>query len=73
MAAPSVSAAVALEKYPTSVTAVRVALSTHVVVIATGDVPVAVPPEVSGMVTAEGVARLLCTERGQWWVEAVYD
>jgi nucleotidyltransferase/DNA polymerase involved in DNA repair len=25
------------------------------------------------VVTAEGVARLLCTERGQWWVEAVYD
>ena len=25
------------------------------------------------VVTTEGVARLLCTERGQWWVEAVYD
>ncbi len=25
------------------------------------------------MVTAEGVARLLCTERGRWWVEALYD
>ncbi|HEY1828669.1 MAG TPA: hypothetical protein VGG38_00355 [Acidimicrobiales bacterium] len=25
------------------------------------------------VVTVDGVARLLCTERGQWWVEAVYD
>ncbi len=25
------------------------------------------------VVTVEGVARLLCTERGQWWVEALYD
>jgi protein ImuB len=25
------------------------------------------------VVTADGVARLLCTERGQWWVEALYD
>jgi protein ImuB len=25
------------------------------------------------VVTADGVARLLCTERAQWWVEAVYD
>jgi hypothetical protein len=25
------------------------------------------------VVTAEGVARLLCTERGRWWVEAFYD
>ena len=25
------------------------------------------------VVTAEGVARLLCTERGQWSVEALYD
>ncbi len=25
------------------------------------------------VVTAEGVARLLCTERGRWWVEALYD
>lgn len=25
------------------------------------------------VVTTEGVARLLSTERGQWWVEAVYD
>jgi hypothetical protein len=25
------------------------------------------------VVTADGVARLLCTERGQWLVEAVYD
>jgi hypothetical protein len=25
------------------------------------------------VVTADGVARLLCSERGQWWVEAVYD
>ena len=25
------------------------------------------------LVTADGVARLLCTERGQWWVEALYD
>ncbi len=25
------------------------------------------------VVTAEGVARLLCTERGWWWVEALYD
>ncbi len=24
-------------------------------------------------VTADGVARLLCTERAQWWVEALYD
>jgi len=24
-------------------------------------------------VTADGVARLLCAERAQWWVEAVYD
>jgi hypothetical protein len=24
-------------------------------------------------VTADGVARLLCTERGQWWIEALYD
>jgi hypothetical protein len=21
----------------------------------------------------DGVARLLCTERAQWWVEALYD
>ena len=25
------------------------------------------------VVTADGVARLLCNERGRWWVEAVYD
>jgi len=25
------------------------------------------------VVTADGVARLLCTERAQWWVEALYD
>jgi hypothetical protein len=25
------------------------------------------------VVTADGVARLLCTEQGQWWVEALYD
>jgi hypothetical protein len=25
------------------------------------------------VVTVDGVARLLCTERGQWWVEALYD
>jgi hypothetical protein len=25
------------------------------------------------VVTADGVARLLCTERGRWWVEALYD
>jgi hypothetical protein len=25
------------------------------------------------VVTADGVARLLCTERAQWWVEAIYD
>lgn len=25
------------------------------------------------VVTADGVARLLCSERGQWWVEAFYD
>jgi protein ImuB len=25
------------------------------------------------VVTSDGVARLLCNERGQWWVEAVYD
>ncbi|HTU37634.1 MAG TPA: hypothetical protein VMF35_06420 [Acidimicrobiales bacterium] len=25
------------------------------------------------VVTADGVARLLRTERGQWWVEAIYD
>jgi hypothetical protein len=25
------------------------------------------------LVTADGVARLLYTERGQWWVEALYD
>jgi hypothetical protein len=25
------------------------------------------------VVTADGVARLLCTERGEWWVEALYD
>jgi protein ImuB len=25
------------------------------------------------VVTADGVARLLCSERGRWWVEAVYD
>jgi hypothetical protein len=25
------------------------------------------------LVTADGVARLLCTERGQWWIEALYD
>ena len=25
------------------------------------------------VVTDDGVARLLCTERGQWWVEALYD
>jgi hypothetical protein len=24
-------------------------------------------------VTADGAARLLCAERAQWWVEAVYD
>jgi protein ImuB len=24
-------------------------------------------------VTADGVARLLCAERAQWWVEALYD
>ena len=25
------------------------------------------------VVTEDGVARLLCTERGRWWVEALYD
>jgi protein ImuB len=25
------------------------------------------------VVTADGAARLLCTERAQWWVEALYD
>jgi hypothetical protein len=25
------------------------------------------------VVTVDGVARLLCSERGQWWVEALYD
>ncbi len=25
------------------------------------------------VVTEDGVARLLCTERAQWWVEALYD
>src|SRR5580692_3343054 len=25
------------------------------------------------VVTEEGVARLLCSERGRWWVEALYD
>jgi len=25
------------------------------------------------VVTADGVARLLSTERGRWWVEALYD
>jgi hypothetical protein len=25
------------------------------------------------VVTTDGAARLLCTERGEWWVEAVYD
>jgi protein ImuB len=25
------------------------------------------------VVTADGVARLLCSERGRWWVEAIYD
>jgi hypothetical protein len=25
------------------------------------------------VVTDEGVARLLCSERGRWWVEALYD
>ncbi len=25
------------------------------------------------VVTADGVARLLCSERGEWWVEAIYD
>jgi len=25
------------------------------------------------VVTADGVARLLCSERGEWWVEALYD
>jgi hypothetical protein len=25
------------------------------------------------VVTTDGVARLLCTERGRWWVEALYD
>ena len=25
------------------------------------------------VVTTDGVARLLCSERGQWCVEAVYD
>jgi hypothetical protein len=25
------------------------------------------------VVTADGTARLLCTERAQWWVEAIYD
>ncbi len=25
------------------------------------------------VVTQEGVARLLCSERGRWWVEALYD
>ncbi len=25
------------------------------------------------VVTADGVARLLCTERGEWWVEGLYD
>jgi hypothetical protein len=25
------------------------------------------------VVTADGVARLLCTERAQWWIEALYD
>jgi hypothetical protein len=25
------------------------------------------------VVTTEGVARLLCSERGRWWVEALYD
>ena len=25
------------------------------------------------VVTADGAARLLCTERARWWVEALYD
>jgi hypothetical protein len=25
------------------------------------------------VVTGDGVARLLCTERAQWWIEALYD
>jgi len=25
------------------------------------------------VVTDDGVARLLCAERAQWWVEALYD
>ena len=51
-----VSAARALEKKPTSVTAVRLALKTQVVVIATGDEPAAVPPDTRGMLTVAGVA-----------------
>jgi hypothetical protein len=51
-----VKAAVALEKYPTRVTAVRPPLKTQEVVIATGDDPVATPPLTKGMVTVLGVA-----------------
>jgi hypothetical protein len=51
-----VKAAVALEKYPTSVTAVRPPLKTQEVVMATGDDPVAIPPLTKGIVTVLGVA-----------------
>jgi hypothetical protein len=51
-----VKAAVALEKYPTRVTAVRAPLKTQEVVMATGVDPVATPPLTKGIVTALGVA-----------------
>lgn len=56
VAAPLVRAAAALEKKPTSVTAVREELRTQVVVMETGEVPAAVPPDTRGMVIVEGLA-----------------
>jgi hypothetical protein len=54
--APLVRATEALEKKPTSVTAVRAELRTQVVVMDTGEVPAAVPPDTRGMVIVEGLA-----------------
>jgi hypothetical protein len=53
---PPESAAVVDEKYPSNTTLARPEAITQVVVIATGALPVAVPPATSVKLTVEGVA-----------------
>ena len=52
-------AALALEKYPSRTTLARPAASTHVVVIATAELPVAVPPATKVKLTVVGVAAIV--------------